>query len=420
MSCLAAAVRLPERRLLAAAREAVGTGLLAATADGYAFTHTLIRQVIYAELLPGERRRLHRRLAEAAGRAPAGRQIRPCWPSTGIWPGCPDRAAAAAVLAARQAVSARAYPEAEQCYGLAIELARWLPERVLTCWRRRPGRRAGRATPIGPRPGSRMRWRSRLQAGFADQARLLERLGRYRWEAGDPRAAVEATEQAMALLGTAGRRPCRPGCWPRWPPGGCCSANLPRPCRWPRRAVAVARAGRRGRGARARAWRRSGSSRPTGRPGRGAGGLREPRSPWPTGSASIEDVGPGGDQPDVPAVPGRAFRRGDRGGPGRPGGPLRSMDAPPALTAVLDNNTAAVLVATGQWAEAERLLAELIGESRGQHHRYLQLLSWSWRWAGAMTEHAAELAEALRKSPRTRRITRAAACLPGRAGAVRG
>ena len=67
------------------------------------------------------------------------------------------------------------------------------------------------------------------------------------------------------------------------------------------------------------------------------------------------------------------------------------MDAPPALTSVLDNNTAAALVATGRWAEASRLLAELVGVSPANITRYLQLLQlelavgrgqrsrrWSW------------------------------------------
>ena len=65
MELLAATVPLEEDGLLAAAREAVSRRLLVATADGYAFDHDLIRQVFYDQLLPGERRRLHRRVAEA-------------------------------------------------------------------------------------------------------------------------------------------------------------------------------------------------------------------------------------------------------------------------------------------------------------------------------------------------------------------
>ena len=67
---LAAAVPLAEKRLLASARRAVVTGLLVPAGDGYAFGHALIRQVLYAQLLPGERRHLHHRLAEALAARP--------------------------------------------------------------------------------------------------------------------------------------------------------------------------------------------------------------------------------------------------------------------------------------------------------------------------------------------------------------
>jgi len=66
---LTATVPMSEDSLVEAARQAVNSGLLVAADDGYAFRHALIRQVIWTELLPGERRRLHRRLAEGAGRA---------------------------------------------------------------------------------------------------------------------------------------------------------------------------------------------------------------------------------------------------------------------------------------------------------------------------------------------------------------
>ena len=62
---LAATVSLPEKRLLASTRRAVDSGLLVTAGDGYAFGHALIRQVLYTHLLPGDRRQLHRRLAEA-------------------------------------------------------------------------------------------------------------------------------------------------------------------------------------------------------------------------------------------------------------------------------------------------------------------------------------------------------------------
>jgi class 3 adenylate cyclase len=109
---LAATVELPEASLLAAAQAGVESGLLAGTADGYSFTHALVRQAIYAQILPGERRLLHRRLAEGLDGRPGSDPglLARHWHLAG----CPDRGAAAALLAARRAVSVRAYPKAKK------------------------------------------------------------------------------------------------------------------------------------------------------------------------------------------------------------------------------------------------------------------------------------------------------------------
>ncbi|MDX3242644.1 helix-turn-helix transcriptional regulator [Streptomyces sp. ME18-1-4] len=54
------AVGLPQDELESALREAVGHQLLVAADDGtYAFRHALAREAVYADLLPGERSRLH-------------------------------------------------------------------------------------------------------------------------------------------------------------------------------------------------------------------------------------------------------------------------------------------------------------------------------------------------------------------------
>jgi DNA-binding CsgD family transcriptional regulator len=54
------AVRLPEEELEAALREAIGRQLLVpGEGDTYAFRHALAREAVYADLLPGERARLH-------------------------------------------------------------------------------------------------------------------------------------------------------------------------------------------------------------------------------------------------------------------------------------------------------------------------------------------------------------------------
>jgi DNA-binding CsgD family transcriptional regulator/tetratricopeptide (TPR) repeat protein len=62
---LLTAAGMPEAELLEALRAAVDGQALVAAGDGYAFRHALIREVVYADLLPGERIRLHRRYAEA-------------------------------------------------------------------------------------------------------------------------------------------------------------------------------------------------------------------------------------------------------------------------------------------------------------------------------------------------------------------
>ena len=114
--------------------------------------------------------------------------------------GCPDRAAVATLIAARRAVSVRAYPEAKKNYALAIELAGQPPEggpdlleeaARAASWAGDPEQAAAWIADALAQPGA---------AAPADRARRLERLGRYRWEMGDPRAAVDVTEQAMVLL----------------------------------------------------------------------------------------------------------------------------------------------------------------------------------------------------------------------------
>ncbi|MFD7813907.1 ATP-binding protein [Streptomyces sp. NPDC059785] len=58
------AVRLPDDALESALREAVGRQLLVpADGDTYTFRHALTREAVYADLLPGERVRLHRAFA---------------------------------------------------------------------------------------------------------------------------------------------------------------------------------------------------------------------------------------------------------------------------------------------------------------------------------------------------------------------
>src|SRR5262249_56670474 len=102
---------------------------------GYVFRHALVAEAVYAELLPGERVRLHTALAGALeagiepGGPPAARAARLAyhWAAAGEQP----RALAASVAAAAAAEQVYAFAEAQ------LQL-----ERVLGLWDRVPGAEA--------------------------------------------------------------------------------------------------------------------------------------------------------------------------------------------------------------------------------------------------------------------------------------
>ncbi|MFI6880917.1 AAA family ATPase [Streptomyces sp. NPDC050400] len=70
---LAAVARLGEDDLIEALRAAVGANILLASTDGdgYRFRHSLVREAVSDDLLPGERSRINRRYAEALEDDPA-------------------------------------------------------------------------------------------------------------------------------------------------------------------------------------------------------------------------------------------------------------------------------------------------------------------------------------------------------------
>jgi tetratricopeptide (TPR) repeat protein len=392
---LAAAVPLPEKRLLASARRAVASGLLVPAGDGYALSHALTRQVLYAHLLPGERRQLHHRLAEAL----AARPDSDPWLLAQHWhlAGSPDRAGPAAVLAARQAVAERAYPEAVRSYALAIELAAWLPEAGPALLEE-----AARAAGWAGDPDRAAAWIADAlaqsgDAAPADRARLLERLGRYRFDARDLNAAVDATEQAVALL-------------PDGPPSALRARVLA--------ALATGRMllGDFG-GALPVAERAVTEAQQAGAVSEHAHGLATlgivmaQRGEFDAGIAAlrtsfslarstgnVEDVvRAAADHTYLLYAASRLSEALDVAKEGR--AVAESLDAPPALTATLDNNIAAALIATGQWAEADRLLAELTGESSGKATHYLELQQLELAVGRGDSQRAANLAAALAKAP---------------------
>jgi tetratricopeptide (TPR) repeat protein len=392
---LAATVKLSEARLLAAVLAGIESGLLASTGDGYSFTHALIRQVIYAQMLPGRRRLLHRRLAEALADRPGSDPglLARHWQLAG----CPDRAAAAAFLAARRAVSVRAYPEAKKNYALAIELAPWLPETgpdlmeeaaQAASWAGDPEQAAAWAADALARSDA---------AAPVDRARRLERLSRYRWETGDPKAALDAAEQAMVILD--GQPPsalqarvlAALGTWQMML--GELDAALPLVTK----AMEVAQ--RTGTDA-VYAHGLATLGILEAQYGDLEDGLSDLQAAFTLACrvGSIEDaIRAAANRVYLLYRVGRFAEAVETGRAGRSA--LADMGAPPTITTGIGNNAAAALLASGRWAEADELLAELVAESTTNFTRYLHLLQLELAVGRGESERAADLAATLRKSP---------------------
>ena len=126
---LAAVVGLDHQALIAALRATVASQLLvtAPGEGGYAVRHALLREVIDADLLPGERVRLHADLAQALTDRPeladgspamAAAERAAHWDAAGD----PTRALPARVRAGLAADQAHAFPEAQRHYERALEL----------------------------------------------------------------------------------------------------------------------------------------------------------------------------------------------------------------------------------------------------------------------------------------------------------
>jgi DNA-binding NarL/FixJ family response regulator len=398
---LAAAVQISETRLLAAAREAVSCGLLASSGDGYAFTHSLIRQVIYTQILPGDRRRLHRRLAEALAAQPGSDP----GPLAQHWQraGCPDRAAPAAVQAARHAVLVRAYPEASRNYRLALELAGWLPEAGPDLLEE-----AARAASWAGDSEQAAIWAADAVAGsatapLADRARRLERLGRYLWETGNPSAAVEATEQAVGLLDEGGETSAlQARVLAALATRRMLLGELETAMPLALRSVAVAE---QTSAAAVQAHGLATLGTIKAQRGQLDDGLADLRAAFMLARriGSVEDtLRAAANHVYILYRAGRFTETLDVAHDAKDA--LNALDAPPSLASGIGINAAAALVASGQWTEADLLLDELIAESATNFTRYLQLLQLELAVGRGERERVVRLAETLRKSPEDPRL----------------
>ncbi len=206
---------LGQREVADGLRDAIERGILerAGTGDsGYRFHHTLLREVVYDELLPGERRRLHAAFADAmASRGEVGGV--PVSAADLAYhrdaAGDLERAVPAAVNAGRAAEAAYAFAEAARWYDRAIDLWSRLPAAPALAGidRVRLLQRAAeahvlmddhdRAIALG---------REALRVATADgrDALLLghlhDRLRWFQWDAGDHEAAAASLQEALAVI----------------------------------------------------------------------------------------------------------------------------------------------------------------------------------------------------------------------------
>jgi DNA-binding CsgD family transcriptional regulator/tetratricopeptide (TPR) repeat protein len=182
---LAAVAGMDDQQLLDGLHEAVDQQLLLpdpAGGDGYVFRHALLAEAVYAELLAGERVRLHTALAGAleagleAEEAPASRAARLAyhWAAAGDQP----RALSASVQAADAAEQVYAFAEAQ------LQL-----ERILALWDQVPHAEA--------------------RAGM-DRVALLARCAEAAYGVADFTRAAELVRQALGLVDAA-RQPQRAG-----------------------------------------------------------------------------------------------------------------------------------------------------------------------------------------------------------------
>ena len=227
LAVVAVAGRQVPHRLLAAAAglddEAVTEGLRAAVAgqllvrtggdDGYDVRHALLREVVEADLLPGESARLHARLAQALTDHPglgdgspamAAAELAAHWDRAGE----PARALPARVQAGLAADRAHAFPEAGRHYERALELWEQVPDpdrdagldrvELLT----RAGAAAG-ATAQVERATMLLTMALSQVDPAADPVRsalLHLRLGEQRWHGDDEKGCLAALEEAVRIL----------------------------------------------------------------------------------------------------------------------------------------------------------------------------------------------------------------------------
>ncbi len=213
-SLLAAVSRSTEGDLNQALREAISGYVLAQdqSSPGYRFRHALLREAVYEDLLPGERRALHVSLAEALAARPelgsgaAGTAAEIAY----HWYAAHEMAAAlpAAVAAGVAAEAARALAEASLHFQRALEIWDAAGPGVESppLSRLEVTRRAAEAENLAG-DSARATALARAALDLVDAERdpvtaalIQERIGRYVWTEGRGEAAVAEYRRAIELM----------------------------------------------------------------------------------------------------------------------------------------------------------------------------------------------------------------------------
>src|SRR5581483_6094723 len=170
--------------------EAVAHRLLVVSGEGYDVRHALLREALHAELLPGERARLHLAVAAALERRDEPAELARHWYAAGER----GRALAAFVAAGTAAQETYAWAVAHAHYERALKLWPKVPEAESRCGLSHVDllKRAAEAA---------------MAEGDFEEAMgegptwcLYTLLGRIHWMAGDMADACAAYDEAIALL----------------------------------------------------------------------------------------------------------------------------------------------------------------------------------------------------------------------------
>lgn len=188
----------------AAAREALAANLLRADSTEYAFRHTLVREAVHADLLPGERSRFHARYAEALESDPQRSAVQ----LSAHWLAAHDvrRAFVASVEAMDEAKRSYAYSTAAAMGDRMLELWDRVPDAEVLAGRDRVAVIAITASALR-NAGNNERALALVEVALADaddlpparRARLLRDKGQYLANLNRPGFA-DLLEEALALV----------------------------------------------------------------------------------------------------------------------------------------------------------------------------------------------------------------------------